>query len=418
MLKKIIILLLIFFNNNALALIRDAEVELTLEEYFQPIFKSAGVKPDIYIINSSVLNAFVAEGQNIFIHTGLILALDRPEMLIGVVAHETGHITGGHLIAHKRLSKKITVQAALGYILGAAAAVAGAGDAGVAIMSAGTTYAHNNFMSYSRVTEQVADRAAIEFLTEANIPIEGLVDTFELLRREEKVHQGGSSYSRSHPITTQRIENIRSYITGKEKKIDNFKYERIKVKLAAFLGVQYTPKIKSWFLNKYREAIVYYSIGKIDKSIEVINLLIKNNPKDAFVYELKGQVLFENGRTEEAVKAYQKAFNLLPHSLIRYGLGVAQISTDDKQKIKRGINNINSAMVFDKGLPSAYHYLSVGYNKIGNKGMELLSLAEKEMIMGNKKEAIAYANKALKIISKNTPAYFKASDFIIINEKD
>lgn len=423
MLKRIIIFLFLCTQANALPLIRDAEVETTLKEYFAPVFAASGVNPNIYIINSPVLNAFVAGGQNIFIHTGLILEMERPEMLIGVVAHETAHITGGHLISHKKEAESITAKAMLGYILGAAAAAAGAGDAGVAIMSAGSTYAATDYMAYSRTTEQVADRAAIEFLNQANISVTGLADTFELLRREEKVRPEINAYIRTHPITTQRIMNIRSHIPKDDKTppLDDFKFKRLQAKLDAFLGDSSATLQKyttDSFIDRYARTIAYYKIGKIDKSIKEADALIKNYPNDPFVYELKGQVLFENARFDEAVKSYAKAFELFPHPLIRYGLGVAQISAGGNEQVNQGINNINSAMVLDKSLPGVYHHLSVGYNKLGNKGMELLSLAESEMRKGNKARAMAYGQKALKTIPENTPAYFKASDFIKAHQEE
>src|SRR6516162_6117413 len=110
-------------------IIRDAEIEQLLKEYAQPILRVAGLTRQniqVVIVNDSSFNAFVADGRRIFINGGALLDADTPNQVIGVLAHETGHIAGGHLARLREQLASASTQSILAMILGVGAMVAGA----------------------------------------------------------------------------------------------------------------------------------------------------------------------------------------------------------------------------------------------------------------------------------------------------
>ncbi|MGB1540033.1 MAG: M48 family metallopeptidase, partial [Rickettsiales bacterium] len=201
---------------QSFGLIRDTEIEHTLRAYADPIFKSAGLVPssiNIYIVQDDSINAFVTGGSNVFIHTGLILRTSEPGMLIGVIAHETGHISGGHLVRTNEAMEKARLQMMMGYLLGAAAVAGGAGDAGAAIMNAGQHAATRGLISHTRANEQAADQAALRFLDANQISAQGMMQMFEVLRQQENRQIGNPDpYTMTHPLSRERIMHMRNHV--------------------------------------------------------------------------------------------------------------------------------------------------------------------------------------------------------------
>ncbi len=194
---------------SAVVIIRDAEIESTLRKIVDPIFKAAGLEPrdvHLYIIRDPVLNAFVAGGQNIFINTGLLVAAKTPDQLAGVLAHETGHIAGGHLSRRPAAVDRSLVASVAGLVLGAAAAVAGAPQVGIAAIAGGATVAQGSLLAFSRMQEESADRAAVTFLADEKLPPEGLIQFFDILEQQNMgINSEGSVFLRTHPLTADRI---------------------------------------------------------------------------------------------------------------------------------------------------------------------------------------------------------------------
>ncbi len=107
--RLLLIIFLSFFFGKLFAkqvFIRDAEIEEFLRDVTIPIAKAADLNYNnikIFIIKDSNINAFVSGGQNIFINTGLITKFKKPGAIIGVIAHEIGHIKAGHLARHEEV---------------------------------------------------------------------------------------------------------------------------------------------------------------------------------------------------------------------------------------------------------------------------------------------------------------------------
>lgn len=410
------------------SLIRDAEVENTLRGFASPIFTTAGIEPDtvrVFIINDRSINAFVAGGLNIFIHTGLILESNTPEMLMGVLAHETGHIAGAHLSQLSSANNDASIGALISYVLGGAAILAGSGDAGAAIMTAGQNTSLRNLLSHYRGNEQQADQAAIRYLEALNIPPGGMLSMFEVLRRKEQQHMGNSDpYLRTHPLTSERIAVMRGAIEKSTVPANalpagtNLEHQRMVAKLYAFLETpQKTlaryPASDTSVPAQMARAIAYFRMPDIEKSLQVMNALIKQVPNDPFLLDLKGQILFENGRIDEAISAYKAAADLLPYNgLLLTDLGKAYLANENPANLHLATSVLERAARADDSNHQTYRQLAVAYGKQGNLGESYLALAREAALLNNPKDTLIYARQALSDLKPDSPSALQAEDLI------
>lgn len=407
--------------------IRDAEVENTIRTFGAPIFQAAGLDPEgvrILLLNDPSLNAFVAGGQNIFFHTGLIVRSEHPGQLIGVMAHETGHIAGGHLIRNADAMSNASTEAILAMLLGAAAGAAtGKGDAAGAIMMGGQDIAMRNLLAFSRSQEQQADQMAMRFLEDTQESPKGLLEFFEILGDQEMlVSARQDPYVRTHPLTRDRVAFVRENVARSAYANAPWPPEwvemhrRIKAKLYAFIE----PPIKT--LQRYKEtdhslearyarAVAYYRKPDMDKALAEIDGLIKDRPKDPYFWELKGQMLFENARVAEAIPPYKKAVELLPgNALLRLGLGQAQIESDDPALLKDAANNLSIAVRLEPDDRFAWHQLAIAFGRDEQEGMASYAMAEYLLLSGKLSEANYHANKAEQLLGKKGAIWQRIQD--------
>ncbi len=419
---------------GAVSLIRDAEIEDTLRTYGNPIFKVAGLDPaavHIFIVDDPTINAYVAGGQNMFIHTGLLLKTDSSSMLIGVMAHETGHMAGGHLAQGTEKLKNAQMGAILSAVLGAALAVGGGGDAGMAAISAGQQIAMRNYLHFSRSNESAADQSALDYLDALDISAAGMLHLMEILRQDENRSYGTPDpYTRTHPLNIDRITHIRNHVMNSSIKEDSIpsgykeRQARMLAKLHGFMDppdqtlLAYPVSDKS-IPARYARAIAYYKIPDLPKALAEIDSLIKEKPKDPFFHELRGQVLFENGRINDALQSYSQAAFLLPNSaLILTDYGKVLIATESKPNIEKAIHVLEHANMNDSSDPNTWHYLALAHGKMNNLGMFYLSSAEEAALEDNTKEVIRNVDLALKNIGHDNPARLRANDLKILAEKE
>lgn len=419
---------------NAISLIRDAEIENTLRAYGDPIFRTAGLDPKavhIFIVDDTTINAYVAGGQNMFINTGLILKTDSPDMLIGVMAHETGHMAGGHLAQGTEKLKNAQLGTIVAAVLGAAMAVGGSGDAGMAVMTAGQQVALRNYLSFSRSNENAADQAALEYLDALHISAAGLLHLMEILRQNENRSFGTPDpYTRTHPLTIDRITNIRDHVMRSSIPEDSIpagfkeRHARMIAKLYGFENppedtLMTYPVTDSSIPARYARAIAYYRMPDLPKALTELNGLIKLKPRDPFFKELLGQIMFENGHLTEAVQAYSQAAALLPDSpLILTDYGKVLIDTDSKSNIEKAIPILEHANIMDNSDPGTWHYLATAYAKMNNPGRSYLASAEEASLEDNTKEVIRNVDQALKNLGPDTPARLRANDLKMYAEKE
>lgn len=411
----------------AISLIRDAEIEDTLRRYSNPVFEKAGLTPSsisLYIVNDPALNAFVMGGSNIFINTGLILQSPNPEMVIGVIAHETGHISGGHLVRSVQAQEQAMMQAILGYLLGAAAIAGGAGDAGMAILSGGQNVALRGMITHTRTNEQAADQTALSILDQLGISASGMLETFEILRKQEKLKMGSTSdpYLRTHPLSTERIMHVRNHI--EQSKIPPHTspatlqplHQRMLGKLEGFLGdpkevLTRYPVTETSTRARYARAVAHYRQARTAEAVAEMDALIATSPNDPFFHELKGQILFESGKIDLAAESYAKAVSLLPTApLLRIELGRALVAKEKNEVLPEAIRHLETASGVERSNPSLWRLLATAYGRSGQMGLSRLALAEEALALNDPDTTLQQLEIASKDIGLATPAYLRAED--------
>lgn len=407
-------------------LIRDAEVERTIRMTADPIFRAAAIDPGsvhVFIVGNSAINAFVAGGMNIFIHTGLLLATDKPEMLAGVIAHETGHITGGHLAKGTEQLQQATIGAVISYILGGVAVAAGAGDVGAAVISGGGNIAERSMLSFTRTNENAADAAALRFLATADISAKGLLEVFKILQRDEKRHFGQPDpYAITHPLTRERVNTLRDYLSGPEASGSGFdeqhqqRYQRLLGKLEGFLDDPQTVRARyrgnaSSLRARYALAIADFRSGDVDEAVALLETMIKEAPEDGYYYDTLGQVLYESGRIEQAIATYAKATALKPEEgLIQASYGQALLASNNAAHVQQAITTLERATQLDNTYADAWRALAGAYARAGRLGEQHLALAEEAMLGDDVKTAIAQSKRAMSILEAGSPARMRAAD--------
>ncbi len=371
------------------------------------------------------MNAFVAGGQRIFIHSGLLMAAEAPDQVIGVIAHETGHIIGGHLARQHEGMSAASTAAILAYVLGAAAVVAGDPQAGTAIIATGSDLAQATFLRYTRTQESAADQAAIRLLHSTRQSPRGLREFFEILQGKESVMVGrASSYYRSHPLTQQRISALET--ATEESRYANSRvdprlhrmHERIRAKLRGFLQpiettLRQYPESDTSVAARYARAIAYHQDAQTERGLEVIESLLADEPDNPFFWELKGQILFESGRVYESVPAYQKAVELDPREpLLTAALGEAQIASDDPAFLEDAIANLKTSLRSDPNNTQALMQIATAYGKTDQIGLAKYYTAERYLRYGAMGDARTQAQRALQSLEEGSPEWYKAHDII------
>ncbi len=428
LLFSILLTVVILFAVGAKAapIIRDTELETSIRTLANPIFKAAGLKSEdvrIYIVNNNEINAYVTGGKNIFIHTGLLSLAKDPNMLVGVIAHETGHIYGGHLLKGEEEAKNSVVKATFGYMLGLAAAAAGSPQAGAAIASGTQQVVTRQVLKNSRNNENAADHSALNFLDKSGVSSKGILDMMEVLYGKEVTMYGEiNPYTQTHPLSRERIDHVRAHYNGSPiaAKLLNPDvtaiYTRAIIKLDAFLQapdktLKKFPVSDTSVNARYARAIAYYRVPKLAQALTEIDALIKEFPSDPYFIELKAQILFENGKVADSVAAYQRAKDLLPgSSLFKIQLATAQVATEDEALLKNAVSNLEQAIRVEKLNSFAWHQLGIAYGRMGKLDMSNLALAEEAMIIGDKDEAKRFIKIARQSATPGSPTDLRLKD--------
>lgn len=435
--KKLLALTLIFSlffspvisNAEGFSLIRDAEIETCIRQMAEPIFTVAGLEPNnvqIHIIADQNLNAFVAEGMNIFVNTGIITFSTDPMVLMGVIAHETGHIAGGHLIRSAEQMKSIMTGSVLGMLIGLAAGVAGhSGGATGAILSGTQQMSERNYLQYSRVKEASADNAGLKFLYKLKLSPEGMAKLLEYFNSQENLFfDKMNPYLMTHPLSKERISNVEAalysspYASAPAPLNLQKCFPRSAAKLKAFMQepsetLRDYPLTDKSFPAHYARAIAYYKIPELDKSFGELDQLIKETPNDPYLYELKGQILFENGKIKESIAPYQKAANLAPGSvLITLGLATSEVAMNEPELNKAAVKQLEPMTRIEPENAMLWRQLATAYGQLNKIPESMLALAEEAMLLGKMDDAARSAQNAKKGLTPGSPAYVRAGDII------
>ncbi|MGB7204049.1 MAG: M48 family metalloprotease [Anderseniella sp.] len=428
-------------RGNTPKLIRDAEIEELMRRYLKPIFKVAGIAPkavNIYLIDDSRINAFVAGGQRIFIHTGLIEQAGTPNEVIGVLAHETAHVAGGHLARLGVQIERQSTLAIIGTLLGAAAAIgaarSGAGTSGGAtgaLVLGGSEFAKQNLLTYVRAQEASADEGALRYLDASNQSGKGMLTLFQKLYNESIASlQFVNPYAVSHPLPLQRIRTLENRVKASrnyEKKDEDylvFRHEMVKAKLAGFTRSPQSvfasyPASNNSLPAQYARAIATYRIGDLQSAIPMIDALIERIPKNPYFWELKGQALLEKGRPQEAVAPLRQSLKLYPNSgLIGMMLAQSLLAADTREGAKEALSVLAKAERFEEDSSQLHLHKARAYGILGDYARAELATAENALLRGDKKLAKQKAEGARSRAKEGSSVWIRASDILnLLNKK-
>ncbi|HXG98980.1 MAG TPA: M48 family metalloprotease [Sphingomicrobium sp.] len=417
---------------TAQSILRDSETELLFREISKPIIEAAGLQPSnvrIVLINDPEINAFVSSGQAVYIHSGLLTATDNANQLQGVIAHELGHVVGGHAIRIKEGSGNATRITMLSLVLAAAAAAAGAGDAAMGVLMAGQQAAMGSFLSFTRAQESSADLAGAAYLGKAGISGKGSLAFFKKLENQEyrlAVSQK-DSYDRTHPLSRERIasleqvyRNDRAWNLATDPAAEA-RFQRVKAKLLGYVDPKRAttvyPESDQGIPAHYARAYAYHLGAYPDKARAEADALLATKPDDPFFLELKGQILLEGGQPAAAIAPLRQAVKYAPDQpMIAVLLGHALIASENPKNFAEAKQVLKTAVNRDNDNPFAWYQLGIVYDREGDRARASLATAERSNLLGESVRALAAAKSAMLGLPVGSADYLRAQDIVMVSE--
>jgi predicted Zn-dependent protease len=419
-------------------MIRDAEIEQLLRDYTQPILKAAGLTQQnvqVVIIDDKSFNAFVMDAHRIFINTGALMEATTPNQLIGVFAHESGHIVGGHLSKMRQELANAQTAAIIAMLLGAGAMVAGArsgsadmGNVGGAIFTAPQAMAMNSILSYQRAQEESADRAGVRFLTMTGQSAKGMYDTFKRFADDSLFSaHGANPYAQNHPMPEERMAALAElvktpYWDKKDPPELQFRHDMMRAKLYGFTERPDTvmrryPSTDTSLPARYARAISTYRFGDMRSAIVQIDSLIQAMPNNPYFYELKGQALLEGAHPAEAIAPLRRAVALAPSpALIQILLAQALVATNDANQSDQAIPLLHTALLKEPEATDAYTTLAMAYGRKNDLADADLASAQAAFARGDNKTARELADRAKQRFPIGSPGWVRADDIVAFNK--
>ena len=419
-------------QGEPITLIRDTEIEEILKEEAQPLYRAAGINADsihILLIGSKELNAFAAPGT-MAVFTGLILESKTPNQLQGVMAHEIGHLAGGHSARSGEMSSAGMKPFLLTMGLGVLAALAGNAEAGAILAGNAGYFGTLGALGYSREQESRADQAGLSYLETAGMSGAGLYEFFNAFRYQEVFEQARRyPYFRSHPLSSERIDALKfkaeklPHYGAKDSPEAIAKLAIMKAKLQGFINptiaiVKCSDKDQD-YPTRYACAIAQYQLKEPDKALKLVDALLAEQPNNPYLWELKGQILFEFGRAEEAEAPQRKSVELKPDApLLRVNLGQTLVALNSDAKVDEGIAELKKSLVQDEENSAAWRILAEAYDRRGQDGLARYATAEYNFQEGDKKQALVFAMRAREKLTKGSPEWRRATDIVLASNPD
>ncbi len=421
----------------AQSILRDAETEAMLADMTRPIIQAAGLSPNnvrVVLVNDPSINAFVAGGQIVYIHSGLIDAADNANEVQGVIAHEIGHIVGGHAVFQNDGGyTKISI---LSLLLGAAAMAAGAGEAGTGILMMGQRAAIGKYLAFSRIQESSADAAGARFLNTAGVTGKGMLTFFNKLTAQ--MHRYGyyatqanpevDPFAQTHPMSADRVENLRADLESSpawNKSIDpklEARFKRVQAKLRGFVNepeatLRIYPATDQSAPAHYARAYAYHKSGYPEQAAAETTALVKTAPDDPYFLELEGQILLESGKPAEAIAPLREATKRSNNQpLIAATFGHALLATEDKANLAEAEGVLRTAVARDKENPFAWMQLGTVYERKGDEPRTALATAERANLMGDARTALVSARSAMANLPQGSADWIRAQDISMVSQ--
>ena len=414
--------------------VRDAEIEALVADYARPILKAAGLQRSniqIVLVNDSSFNAFVA-GRRLFINTGALLQAETPNEIIGVIAHEAGHIAGGHQERLREQLARAQTMMIVASLLGIGAVAAGAAtknrtlaQAGTGIAAGGGEIARRGLLSYQRGEEATADRSAITYLEKTGQSAKGMLTTFERFANEALFKTSSiDPYVLSHPLPAERISALQDaaqkspYYETKDSAALQARHDMMRAKLFGFMGDQAEiarryPVSDNSLPARYARAISNYRFGRLGEALQAIDGLIASQPANAYFQELKGQVLMESGRAQAALPYLRKAASMVPAGTpIAVLLGHALVGAGGAANDKEAIRVLSRATQRDPDSSEGFQYLAMAYDNVGDRPNSQLASAQALFVAGKYVEARTQAKRAQDQFKEGSSGWLRADDIL------
>ena len=412
---------------QGIPLIRDTEIENLLNDYARPIFKAAGLgegRVAVRIVRSEIFNAFVLDGRNVFVHTGALMQSETPNQIIGVIAHEAGHIAGGHMAALRARIARDQTRALLIRMLGLGVAIAtGAGEA----VFAGEELIMRSLLAERRSQEAAADQAALRYLNATRQSGRGMLETFERFAQQEFVSDAHKDpFVRSHPVATDRLSQLRTLVErsphyhAKDPQQLQLRHDMMLAKLAGYLERPQVvfnryPRSNNSLPARYARAIALFMQGgpqALPAALAEVDALIRDVPDNPYFYELKGDLLTRSGRPAEAIAPLRQALKLSKDaSLIRVALASALLASNNPGVVQEAVNHLRKSVIVDDN-PRAYRSLADAYYRLGKQAEADAAIAQAYFLEGDVKQAQIFAKRAQRVLSKGSPTWLKMDDII------
>ncbi len=425
-------------QNRSIATIRDTEIERILRGYASPLLLAAGLDPQavrIIVVNDRALNAFVAGGQNVFINTGLLIRAQSPGQVVGVMAHEIGHIAGGHLARLNEALDQARLVSLLTSVLGIAAVVVASGQQSRsdvptqrALPGAGGgrgtgDIGLNQLLSFTRAQENQADQAALAFLDTAGISSRGLLEFMEILGNQEFLAAGRQDpYVRTHPLSRDRVDALRNH-TQRSRFVNALgppewvvQHRRMRAKLQAFIEPPQTtllrvPATDTSVDARYARAIALFRGSDLNAALTVIDGLLREYPRDPYFHELRAQMLFENGRIADAIPPLRQALALLPDAdLVRVDLAQALIELNDPRQLREAQTLLTESRRSESANSRMWRLTAIAYGRDGQPGLAAQALAEQAVLEGRFGDAIDQSQRAIRTLPEGSAGWLRAQD--------
>ncbi|MBR0878929.1 putative Zn-dependent protease [Bradyrhizobium japonicum] len=421
-------------------ILRDTETEQLLREYTRPILRAAGLEKQniqMVIINDGSFNAFVADRRRIFVNYGAIMQSETPNQIIGVLAHETGHLAGGHLSKLREQLANAQTQMIIAMLLGAGAIAVGStrgsnsagnnglANAGAAAIAGPQEMIRRTLLSYQRQQEENADRAGVKFLTATQQSPKGMYETFKRFTSESLfASRGADPYLQSHPMPAERVASLQEFASSSpywDKKDDpalQLRHDMARAKISAFMERPETvyrryPQTNDSMPARYARAISTYLHGDLRSALAQIDALIQVQPNNPYFYEVRGQALLEGGKPAEAIPALRKAVQLSNNApLIEMLLGQALVGSDNKAYTDDAVRILRAAVAREPEAALGYMQLAMAYGRKGDYAEADLASAQAAYLRGDNKTARELATRAKTRFAVGTPGWVKADDIV------
>ncbi len=419
----------------AQSILRDSETEKLFNDMSKPLIEAAQLDPKnvkIVLVNDPEINAFVAGGQIVYMHSGLITASDNANQVQGVIAHELGHVVGGHVIRSGEGAKQASGISILSLVLGGLAMAAGAGEAAMGAMALGQQVAMGQFLAFTRAQETSADLAGVSYLSKAGISGQGSLQFFKKLQNQEYrlAVYATDSYNRTHPLSSERVATL----TELYKKDPAWsrptdpaleaRFQRVRAKLIGYISdkeavLRSYPASDTSVPARYARAYAYHRMGDRDAAIREADALLATAPQDPFYLELKGQILLESGKPMDALEPLRTAVARAPDQpMIQAMLGHALLATEKNDNLPEAERVLRASIGRDNEQPFAWYQLGVIYDRKGDLPRAALATAERYNLEGEPKLALASAERALKGIPQGTPDFLRAQDIAMVSRTE